>query len=129
VFRFLFGFFLVLHGLVHLWYFTLSQGLVEFQTEMGWTGRSWLLSNFLGDSISRSLAGVFYVLATIAFLVSGIGLFTNAEWLPPVLAGSAVFSSAVILLFWDGNSQMLVQKGFVGLLINVVILIALLVLK
>jgi hypothetical protein len=96
---------------------------------MGWTGRSWLLSNFLGDSISRSLAGVFYVLATIAFVVSGIGLFTNAEWLPPVLAGSAVFSSAVILLFWDGNSQMLVQKGFVGLLINVVILIALLVLK
>lgn len=129
MFRFLFGFFLVLHGLVHLWYFTLSQGLVEFQTEMGWTGRSWLLSNFLGDSISRSLAGVFYVLATIAFVVSGIGLFTNAEWLPPVLAGSAVFSSAVILLFWDGNSQMLVQKGFVGLLINVVILIALLVLK
>jgi hypothetical protein len=129
MFRILIGLFIILHGLVHLWYFTLSQGLVEFQTEMGWTGRSWLLSNFLGDSISRSLAGVFYVLATIAFVVSGIGLFTNAEWLPPVLAGSAVFSSAVILLFWDGNSQMLVQKGFVGLLINVVILIALLVLK
>jgi hypothetical protein len=129
MFRILIGLFIILHGLVHLWYFTLSQGLVEFQTEMGWTGRSWLLSNFLGDSISRSFAGVFYVLATIAFVVSGIGLFTNAEWLPPVLAGSAVFSSAVILLFWDGNSQMLVQKGFVGLLINVVILIALLVLK
>lgn len=127
MFRFLFGFFIILHGLVHLWYFTLSQRLVEFQPEMGWTGRSWLLSNFLGDSISRSLASVLYVLATIAFMVSGIGIFTIAEWLPPVLAGSAVFSSAIILLFWDGGSQMLVQKGFVGLLINVVILIAMLV--
>lgn len=127
MFRFLFGFFIILHGLVHLWYFTLSQRLVEFQPEMGWTGRSWLLSNLLGDSISRSLASVLYVLATIAFMVSGIDIFTNAEWLPPVLAGSAVFSLAIILLFWDGGSQMLMQKGFVGLLINVVILIAMLV--
>ena len=48
--RFLFGTFVVLHGLVHLWYFTLSQRLVEFKPEMGWTGKSWILSNLLGDS-------------------------------------------------------------------------------
>lgn len=129
MFRFLFGFFIILHGLVHLWYFTLSQRLVEFQPEMGWTGKSWLSSNFLSDSISRPLAGALYILATIAFVVSGIGIFTSAEWLPPVLVGSAVFSSAVILLFWDGSTQMLVQKGFIGLLINVAILVALLVFK
>lgn len=129
MFRFLFGFFIILHGLVHLWYFTLSQRLVEFQPEMGWTGKSWLSSNFLSDSISRPLASALYILATIAFVVSGIGIFTSAEWLPPVLVGSAVFSSAVILLFWDGSTQMLVQKGFIGLLINVAILVALLVFK
>jgi hypothetical protein len=125
--RILFGFFMMLHGLVHLWYFTLSQRLVEFQPEMGWTGRSWLLSDFLGDSASRSLASMLYVLATIAYAVSGLGLITSADWLAPVLVGSAVFSSAIILLFWDGGSQMLVQKGFVGLLINALILIAMLV--
>lgn len=45
---FLIGAFVVLHGLVHVWYVTLSQGLVEFQPEMGWSGRSWALSDPLG---------------------------------------------------------------------------------
>jgi hypothetical protein len=31
--RFLFGVFIVLHGLVHVWYLTLSQRLVEFQQQ------------------------------------------------------------------------------------------------
>jgi hypothetical protein len=48
--RFLIGIFIVLHGLVHLWYVVLSQGLVEFEPEMGWTGESWLLSRLLGES-------------------------------------------------------------------------------
>jgi hypothetical protein len=38
--RILFGIFVVLHGLVHLWYVVLSQRLVEFQADMGWTGES-----------------------------------------------------------------------------------------
>ena len=49
------GLFIVLHGLVHLWYVVLSQKLVAFQPEMGWVGRSWLLTNVLGDSPTRSL--------------------------------------------------------------------------
>jgi hypothetical protein len=32
------GVFIVLHGLVHVWYVTLSQRWVEFQPEMVWTG-------------------------------------------------------------------------------------------
>ena len=32
--RFLIGLFVILHGMVHLWYFTLSQWLVEFKPEM-----------------------------------------------------------------------------------------------
>lgn len=124
--RFLFGLFIVLHGLVHLWYFTLSQRLVEFQAEMGWNGKSWVLSNPLGDSTCRPLASFVYVLATIAFVTSGVGIFTNASWLRPVLIGSAIFSSVGILLFWDGDMRMLVQKGLIGLLINVAVLIAML---
>lgn len=125
--RFLIGVFIVLHGLVHLWYVTLSQRLVEFQAEMGWSGRSWLFTNVLGDATTRSLASVLYVLATIAFVAGGVGIFVRAGWWRPVLVGSAVFSSAIILLFWDGSMQRLVEKGLIGLLINVVILVALLV--
>lgn len=121
--KFLMGLFTILHGLVHLWYCALSQRLVAFQPEMGWTGRSWLLSGFLSDPTIRPLASVLYILATIAFLVSGIGIFTRADWLRPVLIGTATFSSVIILLFWDGDLQMLVQKGLFGLLINVAVII------
>jgi len=127
--RFVISLFIVLHGLVHLWYFTLSQRLVEFKPEMGWSGRSWIFTNFLGDSTTRSLASVLYVLATIAFVVSGIGLLLRAEWWRPVLVGSAVFSAAIILLLWDGGLQLLVNKGLVGFTISVMILVALLLLK
>jgi hypothetical protein len=127
--RFLVGIFIVLHGLVHLWFVVLSQRLVEFQAEMGWTGKSWLFSPLPGDAITRSLASVLYVLATIGFVAGGIGIFVQQEWWRPVVVASAAFSAAIIVLFWDGGMQMLVQKGLIGLLINIVILVALLILR
>lgn len=127
MFRILAGLIIVLHGLVHLWYFTLSQKLVEFQPEMGWTGKSWIFTNLIGDAATRSLASVLYVLAAIGLVAGGTGIFIQQDWWRPVLAGSAIFSSAVILLFWDGSTAMLVQKGMLGFLINLVILAAVLV--
>ncbi len=127
--RVLIGIFIVLHGLVHLWYFTLSQRLVEFKPDMGWSGRSWIFTDLLGDSMTRTLAGVLYVVAIIAFVVSGIGIFVRAEWWRPVLVGSAVFSTVIILLLWDGSMQLIVQKGLIGLLIDLGILVALILLK
>jgi hypothetical protein len=127
--RFLFGFFIILHGLVHLWYVTLSQRWVEFQPEMGWSGQSWLLMNRLGETPLRSLASALYVLAAVLFVAAGAGIFLRAGWWRPVLIGSAAFSSVVILLFWDGRPELLVQKGLIGLLINMIILVALLVLQ
>jgi hypothetical protein len=127
--RFLIGVFIILHGLVHLWFFTLSQGIVKFQPEMGWTGRSWILTNFLGDSTTRSLASVFYVLATIGLVASGAGILLGVEWWRTVLVASGLFSLVIIFLLWDGSMQLIIQKGLIGFLINVVILIALLLLK
>lgn len=117
------GIFLVLHGLVHMWYVTLSQRWVEFQPDMGWTGRSWLLTSFLGEGATRLIATVFYSFATLAFVVSGVGVLTQADWLEPLLLGSAVFSGLVILVFWDGSMELIVQKGLLGLLINIGVLV------
>lgn len=108
--RFLIGLFTILHGLVHLWYFTLSQRLVEFKPEMGWTGRSWIFSNLLGESTTRVLASSLFVLAAIAFVISGFGIFIRAAWWWPMLVGSALLSSLILLLFWDGGMQLIVQK-------------------
>jgi hypothetical protein len=46
-----------------------------------------------------------------------------------VVVGSAVFSTAIIVLFWDGAVQMLVEKGLIAVLINVAILVAVLGLR
>ena len=129
MFRFLFGVFVVLHGLVHLWYFTLSQRLVEFKPEMGWSGKSWMLSNLLGDSTVRSAASTLLVMAALAFVVSGVGIFSRGEWWWSMLLGSAVFSSAILFLLWDGNMQLIVQKGLIGFLISLTILLVLLLFK
>jgi hypothetical protein len=124
--RFLTGLFIILHGLVHLWYFTLSRGLVEFKPDMGWTGKSWLLTGVLGDSTTRTLAAALYLVATIALVVSGLAIFLRAAWWQPLLMGSAAISVATILLFWDGEMQFMVQKGLLGLLIGAAILVVLL---
>lgn len=120
--RALVALFITLHGLVHLWPATLGLGLVEFRPEMGWTGRSWLFSSLLGDGSVRTAAAVLFTVVAAAFVVSGVGLFVQAAWWRPLLAGSAIASSAILVLFWDGNMQMLVEKGLLGLIINVVIL-------
>jgi hypothetical protein len=116
------GIILILHGLVHIWYITLSQGWVEFQAEMGWTGRSWLLSGLLGAGAAKMLAAGLYALAGLGLVAGGIGVLAQADWMGPILLGAAGLSALVILVFWDGSSEMLVQKGLLGFLINLGIL-------
>ena len=121
------GVFIILHGLVHLWYVTLSQRLVAFQPEMGWTGESRVLTGLLGDATARLIATVLYALATLGFVAGGVGILVQAGWRQPWLIGSAAVSALAVLLFWDGNTQLLVPKGLIGLLIDVIILVAVLV--
>jgi hypothetical protein len=127
--RILSAIFIVLHGLVHLWYVSLSTGLVEFEPEMGWTGESWLLSRFLGESVTRPLASVVFTLATLVFIVSGAGMLVDTGWWRAGLIGSAVFSTAMVVLYWDGSFEMIVEKGLIALLINAGIIVAVLVTK
>ena len=121
------GIFIILHGLVHLWYVVLSYQWVEFQPEMGWSGKTWLFSSSLSQPTVRSIAGILFIIATIGFVISGIGIFIQAAWLDPVLLTSAIFSSIILLMFWDGKIEMLVQKGIIGLLINLAIIAVVLI--
>jgi hypothetical protein len=118
------GIFVILHGLVHLWFVVLSQELVAFKPEMGWTGESWLFTGLLGSSAPRTLASVVYVLATAAFVIAGAGILFEAAWAPSLVRIAAVFSGLMILLFWDGSPQLIVEKGLLGFLINVGLVVA-----
>jgi hypothetical protein len=127
--RIIVGVFIVLHGLVHLFYSGQSARLFELQPDMVWPDGSWAFSRLLGDEATRTLAAVLYVLAALGFVVGGIGILASQAWWRPVVVGSAAFSAAIILLFWDGGLDMLADKGAIGLLINLAILAALLVLR
>jgi hypothetical protein len=96
---------------------------------MGWTGRSWLFTALLGDSTTRLPASILLVVATTAFVISGIGIFIRAEWWWPMLLGSALFSAVTLLLFWDGSMELIVQKGLIGFFISLVALLILLLSK
>ena len=129
MFRIIFGVFMVLHGLVHLLYFGQSARYFELQPGMVWPDGSWVFSKLLGDEAIRILASISYVLAAIGFMAGGIGILVRQAWWRPVVVASAAFSAVIIVLFWDGKVQMLDDKGGIGLLINLAILVALLVLR
>jgi hypothetical protein len=123
MFNFLGGLFIVLHGLVHLWYLVLSLKLVAFKPEMGWTGKSWLLTGIIGESATRTSASLFYILSAIGVVLGGVGVIIGGNWWRPLMISSLVLSSLTLLIFWDGLMDKIVQKGLIGIVINGVILI------
>lgn len=123
--KILFGIFIVLHGIVHLLYFGQSARYFELQPGMIWPDGSLVFSKNLGVTANRTVASICLVLAAVGFVASGVGILTGQPWWRPILAGSAVFSSVIFILFWDGVLQSLDNKGGVGLLINLAVLAAL----
>ena len=127
--KFIFGAFVVLHGLIHLLYFGQSARYFELKPGMVWPDGSWVFSKLLGDAAARNLASIPLILAAIGLVVGGVGILTNQTWWQPVVVGVAALSSMVYILFWNGRLQNLDGQGVVGLLINLAILFAVLVLR
>jgi hypothetical protein len=121
--------FLVLHGLIHLLYFGQSAGYFELQPGLVWPQGSWAFSRLLGNEATRNLASILLVLTALGLIAGAIGALVGQAWWRPVIIGSTVFSAVVFILLWDGMAQSLDSKGGVGLLIDVAILVALLVLR
>lgn len=124
--RFVFGVFIMLHGLVHLLYFGHSGRYFQLQPGLVWPDGSWAFSRILGEIGTRNLASILLVLTTIGFVAGGIGIFIQQAWWRPVVIDVTVFSAVLFVLFWDGILQMLDGKGGIGILINVAILVVLL---
>jgi len=116
------GIFLFLHGLVHFWYVTLSMGWVTFQEDMGWTGRSWLLTGALSEDSLSILAAAGYSISAVLFAGVGVMMFLNQDLAKSWMLVPAAVSSMMILVFWDGSPLMAVQKGALGLLINILVI-------
>jgi hypothetical protein len=119
-----FGVFILLHGLVHLFYFGQSRRLFELRSDMVWPDGSWIFSKLLGNKNTRLLASISSVLATAGFAVGGIGILVSQGWWRQAVVGSAAFSAVIFLLLWDGGLQKLTEKGWIGILINITLLVA-----
>lgn len=114
---------IILHGLVHIWYLLLMSKVVKYQPDMGWTGASWLLPGSPENAVIRISGILLYGLASLLFIISGISLMAGSSITVRLLIISALLSSLLILVFFDGQFNMLVQKGLIGLIINLVIIV------
>jgi hypothetical protein len=126
--RFIVGVFIVLHGLVHLLYFGQSRRFFELQSGMVWPDGAWGFSKLLGTETTRWLAGISCVLAAIGFVAGGAGILLGQVWWRPLTVASAVFSTVIFVLFWDGTMRRLDNQGAIAILINLAILVAVLIL-
>lgn len=125
----IFGLFLLLHGLVHLLYAGQSARRFELKPGLVWPDGSWAFSKLLGDAATRTLASLACVIAAIGFIVGGAGVLFSLTWWRPVVVAATTFSSVAFILFWDGKPRQLPAQGFVAILINLGILVAVLVLQ
>jgi hypothetical protein len=123
------GVFIVLHGLVHLLYFGQSQRLFELQPGLLWPDGSWAFAKLLGDETTRLLASASCVLAAIGFVAGGVGILAGQTWWRSPVVGSAAFFTVMLVLLWNGQLQRLHDQGAIGVLINVAILVAVLILR
>ena len=92
-----------------------------------WTGRSWVLDPVLGESLSRWLGVLIWLLATLGFISAGLGLLgyivPQSSWRVLALA-SSVISLVGILLYWNGFPNLGSKAS--ALVVDVATLIALL---
>ena len=121
--------FLVLHGLVHLLYFAQSARFFELKPGMIWPAGSWALSRILGDNGTRALASALCVLVAAGFIVGAAGLLSSQSWWSAPVVASAVVSAVLFLLCWNGQLQNIDGQGAVGLVLDMLILIAILVFR
>lgn len=83
--QFIFGVFVVLHGLVHLLYFGQSARRFELKSGMTWPDGSWAFSKLLGDATARTLASIACIIAAIGFIAGGAGVLFSLTWWRPVV--------------------------------------------
>ena len=115
----------VAHGWAHIWYVILSRNLLVIEEDVAWTGKSWILSRFLDAPLTSIASTIGYSASLIGFVAGGIGYAVGFNAWREIIYASAVVSSMVIVTYWDGNLSRLIDKGLIGLLINLVILVIL----
>ena len=85
------------HGIGHVMGWMPAFGV----TIEGVSGRSWVLSDPLGEALTRIIATVLWVIPTVGFLAMAYGWYAGLAWWEPVALVAAIVSLVAIALFPD----------------------------
>ena len=116
------GIFLILHGLVHLLYAGHALAFFELTPGFAWPGDALLFRRIADKRKLRLGVGVLLSIAALGFVISGVRYLINPSWGHPELLFSAIFSSLIFLLLWNGTKKRLHDQGAIAILINVAII-------
>jgi len=121
--RYLFGLVIGAHGCI---YFIFGMGRLPDALK-GWRGTSWLLGNAITGDKLKALAFGLSRIAGIATLTCALAVaFTRSHhglWRPLAMTGAA-FSIAVFAVFWDGQTDHLVNQGVIGVAASAVLFLS-----
>ena len=118
MFNIVFGILLILHGLVHLFYFAHNNGYFELKPGMKWPQETWLLSGLLACNTIRLFASLAFITITAGFIAGAMALFFEQSWWKYCIVYTAALSSAMFIVFWNGKLKKLADQGWIGILIN-----------
>ena len=99
--RFIIALVLFIHGIGHIMGVMPILGLSTMET---WNARSWLLTDLLGNTITRIIGFILFVAALIGFVGAALGLMdwlVPHEWWRSLATVSSVISLVAIGLFWN----------------------------
>jgi hypothetical protein len=120
VLRWVVGIAVVAHGVGHVLFMPLLNGVLRLDT----TGQSWLTGGVLGDAGTAVLASVLAGLAGVAFVAAGVGVIVQATWWRQLAIVASVVSIVLVAAMWNGIPT---SSGAFALAFDVVVLLALLV--
>jgi len=110
------------HGIGHVLFLVNCLGLADWTQST----RSWLLTNLLGDTVTRGVGSLLWFAAMAGFIAVAVGIMGQSAWWRTLAIGSSVVSLVALALFLDKNpTQPAISAG----LFDVAVLVALLVLR
>ena len=93
----------------------------------GWKGSSWLVGDGISNPQLTSLVVVLHVIAGIATLACAVAIGVPPllpGWWRPLAITGAVLGMVAFAVFWDGQTDLLIDEGALGALISLIILVA-----
>jgi hypothetical protein len=108
------------HGVGHILFLVPSLGIADW----GQSTQSWLLTNALGDTLTRLIGAAIWLVATLGFCAVAVGIFTQTEWWRSLAVVSAVVSIVGLVLFWANPAA---SSAYFALAFDAAVLVALLV--